>query len=60
MQSKLNGGNNIKAINTWAVSPIHYGAGIIKWRKDILESMVRRTRKQMTMNKDLHPRSDLA
>ena len=60
MQSKLNGRNKIKAINSWAVSLIRYGAGIIKWRKDELESMDRRTRKLMTMNKELHPRSDVA
>ena len=60
MQSKLNGRNKIKAINTWVVSLIRYGAGIIKWRKDELESMDRRTRKLMTMNKELHPRSDVA
>ena len=39
---------------------MRYGAGIIKWRKDELESMNRRTRKFMTMNNELHPRSDVA
>ena len=29
MKSKLNGGNVIKAINTWAIPLIRYGAGII-------------------------------
>ena len=60
MQSKLNGRNKIKAINTWVVSLIRYGTGITKWRKEELESMDRRTRKVMTMNKELHPRNDLA
>eukprot|EP00795_Rhopilema_esculentum_P003517 gene3517-biopygen1669 len=60
MQSKLNGRNKIKATNTWAISLMRYGAGIIKWRKDELESMDRRTRKLMTMSKKLHPRSDVA
>eukprot|EP00795_Rhopilema_esculentum_P009699 gene9699-biopygen2667 len=60
MQSKLNGRNKIKATNTWAISLMRYGAGIIKWRKDELESMDRRTRKLMTMSKELHPRSDVA
>ena len=60
MQSKLNGRNKIKAINTWAVSLVRYGAGIIMWKKAELESMHRRTRKLMTMNKELHPRGDAA
>ena len=60
MKSKLNGRNKIKAINTWAVSLVRYGAGIIMWKKAELESMDRRTRKLMTMNKELHPRGDVA
>ena len=60
MQSKLNGRNKIKSINTWAVSLVRYGAGIIMWKKAELESMDRRTRKLMTMNKELHPRGDVA
>ena len=39
MQSKLNGRNKIKSINTWAVSLVSYGAGIIIWKKAELESM---------------------
>ena len=49
LQSKLNGGNTIGAINTWAVSLVHYTAGIINWRKDELEAMDRKTRKMMTI-----------
>ena len=60
MQSNLNRRSKIKAINTWAISLIHYGGGIIKCRKDKLESMDRRTGKLMTMNKEFHPRSDVA
>ena len=30
MKSRLNGKNKIKAINTWAVSSMRYGAGVIK------------------------------
>ena len=60
MQSKLNGRNKTMAINTCAISLIRYGAGIIEWRKDELESIDRRTRKLMSMNKEFHPRSDVA
>ena len=34
---------------------------MIRWRcEEELQSMVRKTRKVMTMNKELHPRSDTA
>ena len=45
LQSKLNGGNTIGAINTWAVSLVRYTAGIISWRKDELEAVDRKTKK---------------
>ena len=31
LKSKLNGGNMVKAINTWAVSLMMYSAGIVEW-----------------------------
>jgi len=49
LQSLLNGGNMIGAINTRAVSLVHYSAGIINWRKDDLEAMDKKTRKMMTI-----------
>ena len=58
--SKLNGGNIIRAINTWAISVadtlligIHYlETGRVK------RDGCRETRKTMTMNGALHPRAD--
>ena len=47
----LNGGNTIRAINSWAVSLVRYSAGILKWTKDELKAMDRKTRKIMTMNR---------
>ena len=58
LRSKLNGRNKIMAVNTWAVSVMRYGAGILKWDTDELKSLHRRTRKFMTMNGALHPKSD--
>ena len=29
--SKLNGKNKIKAINSWTVAIIRYGAGVLEW-----------------------------
>ena len=60
LKSKLNGGNNIMALNTWVVSILRYSAGIRKWNKNELQEMDRKTRKFMTMNKESCPRSDVA
>ena len=59
LKSKLNGRNKIMALNTWAVSILRYGAGILKWNKNELQEMDRKTRKLTKMNKELHPRSDV-
>ena len=53
--SKLNGRNTIRAINSWAVSLVRYSAGILKWTKDKLKVIDRKTRKIMTMNRRYHP-----
>ena len=55
LKSKLNGRNKIMALNTWAVSILRYGAGILKWNKNEPQEMDRKTRKFITMNKELHP-----
>ena len=60
MKSKLNERNKIMALNTWAVFILRYGAGILKWNKNELQDMDRKTGKFMTMNKELHPRSNVA
>ena len=59
-QTKLNGGNLIQAINTWAVSFIRYAGGIIEGTKQELKELDRRTRKLLTMNGGLHPRDCIA
>ena len=56
LKSKLNGGNMVKAINTWAVSLMRYSAGIVGWTKADLDVTDRKTRKLMTMYGMLHPR----
>ena len=55
---KLNGGNTIRAINSWAVSLIRYCAGVLKLTKYELKVMARRTRKIMTIYRKYHPQSD--
>ena len=60
LKSKLNGRNKITALNTWAVSILRYGAGILKWNKNELQETDRKTRKLKTINNELHPQSDIA
>ena len=48
----------ILAVNTWAVSVLRCGAGILKWNKDEMSKLDRRTRKMMIMYGALHPKSD--
>ena len=59
LQSKLNGGNTIKAINTWAVSLLRHSAPFVNWTKEEVKDMDRMTRKTMTMNGALHPRDSV-
>ena len=55
MKSKPHGMNKLKAMNTWTVSLMRYGAGIIKWTVGELDEMDQKTRKFMTINKEFHP-----
>ena len=60
MRSKLNGRNKIIAVNIWAVSLVGCGAGILGWNANEQQHLDRKTRKIMTINKELHQRSDIA
>ena len=55
-RSKLNGGNLIQAIKTWAVAHVRYAGGTLEWRKQELRDLDRRTRKLLIMNGGFHPR----
>ena len=59
LKSKLNGGNTITAVNTWAVPLIRYSAGIVEWKKEEIQALDRKTRKLFTIHRALHPRSDV-
>ena len=59
LKSKLNGGNTIQAINSWAIPVIRYTAGVIDWTKLELDELDRKTRKMMTAHHALHPQSDV-
>ena len=59
MKCRLSGRNKIIAINKWAVSLMRYGTGIVKCTERELDEIDRKTRKVLTLNKELHPRSDV-
>ena len=59
LRSKLNGGNTITAVNTWAVPVIRYSAGIVDWKREEAQALDRKTRKLFTIHRALHPRSDV-
>ena len=59
LKSKLNGGNVIKVINSWAVPVVRYTAGIIDWTQAELEDLDRKTRKLMSAHHALNPQSDV-
>ena len=52
MKSRLTRRNKIITINTWAVSLMRYGAGILKWTKSELDEIDRKTRKVTTIRND--------
>ena len=58
LKSKSNGQNKIQAINTWVVTLLRYGTGIINWKVDELKKMDRMTRKTLTMYEFLHAKTE--
>ena len=59
LKSKLNGGNTIQAINSWAIPVIRYTAGVTDWTRLELDELDHKTRKLMTAHHALHPQSDV-
>ena len=59
LETKWNGGNIIKGINTWTVSLLRYSEAFIDWNCTELTLLDRRTRKLMTMHNALHPKSNV-
>ena len=59
LKPKLNGGNLVCRVNTWAVSLLRYSAAYVSWRKSELQAINRKTRKLFTIYGALHPRSDV-
>ena len=59
LKSKLNGGNLVCGVNTWAVSLLRYSAAFASWRKSELQAIDRKTRKLFTIYGTVHPKSDV-
>ena len=59
LKSKLNGGNLVCAVNTWAVSLLRYSAAFVSWMKSELQAADRKTRKLFIIYRALHPKSDV-
>ena len=59
MKSKLNGGNLVHGVNTWAVSLLRYSAAFVSWRNSELQAIDRKTRKLFTIYGTLDLKSDV-
>ena len=58
IRSKLNGGNIMRVINSWAVSLLRYSGGVVRWTKVELMNLDRKTRKLLIVQDALHARAD--
>ena len=59
LKSKLNGGDLVRGVNTWAVALLRYSAAFVSWRKSGLQAMDRKIRKLFNIYRTLHPKSDV-
>ena len=59
LKSKLNGGNLVCGVNTWAVSLLRYLSAFVNWRESELQAIDRKTRKLFTIYGALRPKSDV-
>ena len=59
LETKLSSRYLIKGINTWAVPVVRYSEPFLKWTRDELKQMDRRTRKLMARHKALHHKDDV-
>ena len=59
LRSQMNGANVIAGINALVVGIIRYGAGVLHWMIEELESINIKTRRLMTMNGSIHRRENV-
>ena len=58
-EAKLSERKLFIGINTWALPFARYSRPFVKWTRDQLKQMDRRTRKLMTLHKALHTSDDV-
>lgn len=56
-RTELNSKHLFKAINTFAIPVLTYSFGIIGWSDTDLQSLMRKTRTELTKHRKLHPKS---
>ena len=56
LKSKLNGGNLVHGVNTWAVSLLRNSAAFVSWRKSELQAIDRKIRTLFTIYGALQPK----
>ena len=59
LKLKLNGGNLVQGVNTWAVSLLKHSVAFISWRKCELLVIDRKTKKLFRIYGGLYPKSDV-
>ena len=59
LKSKVNEGNLIRGVNTWAVSLLRYSASFVSGSKSELQAIDRKIRKLFTIYGALHPKADV-
>ena len=59
LKSELNARNKITAIGALAVPVLRYSFGIIHWKIEEINKIVRKTRKMLKMYKMHHPKADI-
>ena len=59
LKPKLNGGNLVRGVNTWAMSVLRYSAAFISWTECKLQAIDRKTGKLFTIYGGLHAKSDV-
>ena len=58
-KSKLNCGNKIQAINSYAIPVIGYTAGIISWKQNEIAELDRKTKKTLDIHGGPHQMADI-
>ena len=59
LKSKLNCGNLVRGVNTWAISLKRYSVAFVSWKKSELQAIDRKSIKFFTMYGAFHPKSNV-